>query len=136
MTLTLHADRCTFMIISHSVLVRIRNISDKHRTEIKIQIFCSTPFFPKIVPFNEKIWKNIVQQTRPAVTYMAHVRCMQITKVRHTLRLCNAYHFKVLMPDGGCIIWQYQYFIAQELKIYHLNEIMFGVINENEHGTY
>jgi len=93
-------------------------------------------FSPKIVPFNEKIWKNIVQQTRPAVTYMAHVRCMQITKVRHTLRLCNAYQFKVLMPHARNIIWHNQYFIAHELKMYNLNEIKFGVINEIEHDIY
>jgi len=69
MTLTLHADRCTFMIISHSVLVRIRNISDKRRTEIKTHILCSTSFFPKM-------WENIIQAETPQVTYMAQALCM------------------------------------------------------------
>jgi len=51
-TATLHKDQYTFMIIPRSVLLRIRNISDKIVQKIKIHILYSiTGVFPKIVPF-------------------------------------------------------------------------------------
>jgi len=42
----------------------------KHTFHVQI-IF----FFPKIVLFNEKMWKNIVQTDRLQVTDMAHALC-------------------------------------------------------------
>jgi hypothetical protein len=44
---TLHEDRCTFMIISLSTLLRMRSFSDKVVTKIKTHILCSTTFFLK-----------------------------------------------------------------------------------------
>ena len=50
---TLHADRYTFLIISRSILLRMRNVSDKSCREIKTHILYSVSFFfpSKIVPF-------------------------------------------------------------------------------------
>ena len=48
---TLHADRYTFLIISRSVLLRMRNVSDKSCTENQNTHFVFSNFFSKIVPF-------------------------------------------------------------------------------------
>jgi hypothetical protein len=42
------------MIISHSVPLRIRNVSDSFVKEIKTHASCSITLFPKIVPFMRK----------------------------------------------------------------------------------
>jgi len=48
---TLHADRYTFLIISRSVLLRMRNVSDKSCTKNQNTHFVFSDFFSKIVPF-------------------------------------------------------------------------------------
>ena len=48
---TLHEDLCTFMIISRLILLRMRNVSDKHYRENQNTRFMFNKFFPKIVPF-------------------------------------------------------------------------------------
>ena len=48
---TSHADRYTFFIISRSVLLRMRNISDKSCTGNQNTHFVFSNFFSKIVPF-------------------------------------------------------------------------------------
>jgi len=47
---TLHEDMCTFVIF-HSILLRMRNISDKVVKKTKTKTSCSITFFPKFVPF-------------------------------------------------------------------------------------
>jgi hypothetical protein len=44
-TSTLHEDLCTFIIICRSVILRMRNVSDKIVEKIKIYILCSITFF-------------------------------------------------------------------------------------------
>jgi len=59
-----HEDRCTFMIISHSILLRVKNISDKgprEKTHGLIWIF----FPPKNRAIYEITWKNIVERGKP-----------------------------------------------------------------------
>jgi len=48
---TLHAGRYTFIIISRSVLLRMRNVSDKSCRENRNTHFVFNNFFPKTVPF-------------------------------------------------------------------------------------
>ena len=48
---TLHEDRYTFLIISRSVLLRMRNVSDKSCRENQNKYFMFSNAFPKIVPF-------------------------------------------------------------------------------------
>ena len=50
-TCTLHADRYTFLIISRSVLLRMRNVSDKSCTENQNTHFVFSNFLSKNVPF-------------------------------------------------------------------------------------
>jgi len=48
---TSHEDRYTFFIISRSVPLRMRNVSDKSCTENQNTHFVFGNFFSKIVPF-------------------------------------------------------------------------------------
>jgi hypothetical protein len=58
-------------------------------------------FPPKIVPFNEKMWKYIAQADRLQMTYMAHALCMLDNQgYRHTLRMCNTYLFSTAKNDS------------------------------------
>jgi len=43
---TLHKDLCRVMIISHSVLFRMRTFSDKTSEQIKTHNLCSVKVFP------------------------------------------------------------------------------------------
>ena len=71
---TLYEDLHTFVIISRSFILRMRNVSDKSCTENENTHFVFSDFFPKIVPFMRKCGKNIVQ--RGTDDNMAHTRCM------------------------------------------------------------
>jgi len=48
---TSHEDQYTFLIISRSVLLRTRNVSDKCCREDQNTHFVFSNIFPKIVPF-------------------------------------------------------------------------------------
>ena len=58
-----HEDQYTFMIISRSVLVRMRNISGIHSKEIQSTHFMFKNFFSKIVPFMRKRGKVLLSWT-------------------------------------------------------------------------
>ena len=45
---TLHEDQYTFLIISHSVLLRMRNASDRIIEKMKTHILCSITSFQKL----------------------------------------------------------------------------------------
>jgi hypothetical protein len=64
----LREDQYTFLIISRSLLLRMRNFSYKFVDEIKTHILCSMIFFFENGLFCEIIWKNIVQPDRPQMT--------------------------------------------------------------------
>jgi hypothetical protein len=51
------------MIASRWILLRIRNVSDKSCRENQNTHFMFSHFFPKIVPLNEKMWKNMVERS-------------------------------------------------------------------------
>ena len=50
-TSTLHEDQYTFLIISRTVICRIRNVSDKICTENQNTHFMFSGFYQKIMPF-------------------------------------------------------------------------------------
>jgi hypothetical protein len=63
---TLHEDEYTFLIISRSVLLRMRNVSDKLCRENQNKYFVfSNLLSSKIVSFMRKCEKNIVEPVRP-----------------------------------------------------------------------
>ena len=65
---TLHEEQYTFFIISRSVLLKMRNVSESTAGEIKTRISCSIIFSFKNCTVYEIMWKNIVQLDRPQMT--------------------------------------------------------------------
>jgi len=64
---TLQEDQHAFLNISHSILLRTRNVSHKVVKKIKTHILGSKFFFENRA-FYEITWKNIVEPGRPQVT--------------------------------------------------------------------
>ena len=66
---TLHEDQNTFFIISHPLLLRMRNVSDKSCREYQNTHFVfSNIFFFKNRAVFEIMWKNIAAWSRPQMT--------------------------------------------------------------------
>jgi hypothetical protein len=63
----LHEDQCPFLIISRSIQLRMRNVSDKIVEKMKNNFFIQQ-LSSKIVSFKRKCGKNIVQRGRPHLT--------------------------------------------------------------------
>jgi hypothetical protein len=63
----MHGKNMKILIISRSVLLRIRNVSDKVVEKIKTHFLCPETFFdtPDIY---ENMWKNIIDSERPQMT--------------------------------------------------------------------
>jgi len=53
----LHEDQYVFLIVSHLVLLGMRNVSDKFVEKIKTHILCSITFFFEKPAVREIIWK-------------------------------------------------------------------------------
>jgi len=53
--------------MSRSVLLRMRNVSDKSCREKSKHILCSITFFENLA-VNEIMWENIIQSSRPQMT--------------------------------------------------------------------
>jgi len=90
---TSHEDVCTFMITSRSILLRMRNVSDKIVEKIKTHVLCSIIYFLKLRRLRDNVDKycRAVQDTDDN---MAHAHCMLDTSVyRYTLRIRNTYCF-------------------------------------------
>jgi hypothetical protein len=64
---TLHEDRYTFLIISRSLHITMRIVSDKICRENQNTIFCSVTFFFEN-PAIYDMWKNILERGRPQMT--------------------------------------------------------------------
>jgi hypothetical protein len=65
---TLHTNLCTFMIL-RSLPLRMRNLLQAEVAEkIKTSILYSIALFPKIIPGNEIMLKNITMPDRPQIT--------------------------------------------------------------------
>ena len=67
---TLHEDQQTFFIISHSVLLRMRNFSEKSCRQTKNThfVFNHFVFFFESRFVYEIMWKNILEPGRPQMT--------------------------------------------------------------------
>jgi hypothetical protein len=63
-------DQYTFLIMCHSVLLKIRIFSDKFEEKIKTHVLWSAPFFFffENCAVYEIMWKNIVEPDRPRMT--------------------------------------------------------------------
>ena len=87
---TLHADLRIYMLISCSVLLRMRNVSNKQKLKNTHFIFENLFFFLKILLL---MWENMVHPDMLQIA-IQHVRTVcWVTKATHTLRICNTYCF-------------------------------------------
>ena len=79
------------MIISHLILLKMRNFSDKSCRENKKSHLVFSIFFFENFTVYEVMWKDIVVTERPQMA----IRCMSfaclLTKATNTLRICNNY---------------------------------------------
>jgi hypothetical protein len=94
-TSTWHKDLGKFFVVSLSVLLRMRNVSDKScRENQNTHIMFNTFFFSLK---SCRLWDNVEKfdRTRQAtVDNMTHARCMLDNEgYQHTLRMCNTYCF-------------------------------------------
>jgi hypothetical protein len=106
-----HKDQYTFMIVPRSVLLTIRNVSDKSCRENQNTYFnFNNFFFSKIIRF---VWKYTVQPDRPQKTiWRMHIACW-LRKATNTLRICSTYSFSTarivvrrrLQCDVHCLSW-------------------------------
>ena len=58
---TTHDDQYTFMIMPHSLLLKMKNVVNKIVEKIKTHILCSITFILKNHAIYEIMWKNIVE---------------------------------------------------------------------------
>ena len=69
MTGTLHEDQYSFLIISRSFLLRMRNVSDKSCRGKSKHTFCvQKKFFPENRAVYEIMWENKADPDRPHMT--------------------------------------------------------------------
>jgi hypothetical protein len=92
---TLHKDLCIFMIISRSILLRMRNLSHNICRENQNTQFMFSNIFPKVAPFMRKCGKIWYSQTghRWQNTAYAALCVLDKYRYRHILRICNTYCF-------------------------------------------
>ena len=83
MNSTLHAHQYALSIISRSVPLRMRNVSDKLVEKIKTHILCSVTFFPPRKLY-EMTWKIILERGRPQMTIWRMRIEFWITKAKNT----------------------------------------------------
>jgi len=80
-----HQHNLTFFIISGSVLLRMRKVSDKFAEQIKTPILCSITLFFENRVIYKIMWKNI-KMDRPQMTLwrMRVARCIPKTTNTHS----------------------------------------------------
>jgi hypothetical protein len=64
---TLREDLCIFVVISRSVILRTRIVSDKIVEKIKARVLCSVDFSERRTVY-ETVYKNMVEPDRPQMT--------------------------------------------------------------------
>jgi len=62
---TICEDLSTLVIIYRSVLLIMRNVSNKFVVKIKTPVFCSITFFYRNQAFYEIMWKNMAEPRKP-----------------------------------------------------------------------
>jgi len=74
-TVTLLEEQYTFMIISRSFLLRMRNVSDKRCRDNKTRILYSVTFFLKVMNFLDNV-ENNCRAGRTNMTSRTHIACL------------------------------------------------------------
>ena len=83
---TVHEDQYTLLIIPHSFLLRMRNVSNKRCTKNKKTHFVFSKFFFENLNIYEKIWKNIVEGADHVTIwpYTLHIGYQRLQIHKHT----------------------------------------------------
>ena len=77
---TLHEDQYTFLIISLSFLLRIRNVSDKSSRQNLNTYFVFDKDFSENLAFYEMVWKNTLQPDKPHIKIRSNgITCWKAT---------------------------------------------------------
>jgi hypothetical protein len=79
----LHKDQFTFLIISRSILLRLRHVSDKFSEEIKTHIVFRNFLFENRAVY-EIMWKNTLESGRPQMTVWRMRIAGWVHKVKNT----------------------------------------------------
>jgi len=74
MTGILHEDQCTFLTISCSLLLRMKNVSDKSCKENQNTHFMFNNFLKNCAVY-EITWENIVELGRPQIIWCMCITC-------------------------------------------------------------
>ena len=83
-----------FFIVSRSVLLRMRNVSDKSCTENRNTHFVFSSFFFENRAVYEIMWEKYCRAGQATDDSMAHADCMMgIEDYRYKLTICNIYCF-------------------------------------------
>ena len=92
---TLHAGLCTFKIISCSVLLRMRSVSDKIVEKIKSDILCSITFSRKLCRLGDNVEQccRLSEPTYDNLTWRMHFASWITKSYRYTLSVFNTYCF-------------------------------------------
>jgi hypothetical protein len=72
---TIYEDQYTFLNISRSLLLRMRNASDKSCRGIQNTHFMLNNVFVKNRAFYEIMWKNIVERSRTQTIWRMCIAC-------------------------------------------------------------
>jgi len=101
MTGTLHKnDTHFFFVISRSVLLTMRNVSNKAVDKIKAHFLCSMTFFFENRAVYEIRWKNIVEPVRPQMTIWRMCIACWIPKATDTH---SEYVILIALPLQQCL---------------------------------
>ena len=109
---TLHEGRYTFMIISRSVHLKMRNVSDKIVEKIKTHTLCSVIFFFRK---SGRLWDNVdkVRYSRAGNRWQYGACALHATYIgyKHTLRICNTCCFSTatVVPRTHLNVTSYVY---------------------------
>ena len=80
---TLHEGQYTFLIISRSVMLRVKHVSDKSCTENQNTFYVRYRFFENRTVY-EIMWKNTVERVRLQMTiWRTRIACWML-KTTHT----------------------------------------------------
>jgi hypothetical protein len=90
---TLREDQYIFLIIYHSVLLRMRNVSGETLEKIKTHILCSVTIFRK----SRRLWNIVEKYSRAGDATdenMGRALCtLDILGYKHILKVCNTCFF-------------------------------------------
>jgi hypothetical protein len=110
---TLHVDQYTFVIISHPVHLRMRNVWDRFIEKIKTHILCSITFFRKLC----HLWDNVEEYKRTGQATGENM-CMHIAWwiPKTTNTMCITYCF--FHCNNGCTNAPQCYVLCTLLLLY------------------